>query len=71
MHALGKMYSEDIDTVNKQHFSAALFLTGSLCAVSTLSITSKTAEEDVSHTYTFDNHGNVVSQIPSHLGQGK
>ncbi|XP_060571412.1 PMS1 protein homolog 1-like [Ruditapes philippinarum] len=43
---------------------------GSLCAVSSLSVTSKTQDEDVSFTYTFDKQGNIVSKLPSHLGQG-
>ena len=49
----------------------AHFLSGSLCAVSNLSITSKTADEDVSHCVSFDCHGNVTSEVPSHLGQGQ
>ncbi|KAI5613425.1 PMS1 protein-like 1 [Silurus asotus] len=43
---------------------------GSLCAVSEVIITTKTVEDEVSTQYTLDLKGCVVSQRPSHLGQG-
>ncbi|XP_017325912.1 PMS1 protein homolog 1 [Ictalurus punctatus] len=43
---------------------------GSICAVSEVVITTKTADDDVSTQYTLDFKGCVVSQRPSHLGQG-
>ncbi|KAL3831393.1 hypothetical protein ACJMK2_023145 [Sinanodonta woodiana] len=43
---------------------------GSLCSVSSLQITSKTAVDDVSIIYSFDNQGKIISSQPSHLGQG-
>ena len=46
-------------------------ISGSLCAVSDLSIISKTMDEEVSQCVTFDHHGNVISTVPSHLGQGQ
>ncbi|KAK3588143.1 hypothetical protein CHS0354_012202 [Potamilus streckersoni] len=43
---------------------------GSLCSVSSIQITTKTAVDDVSITYSFDNQGKITSSQPSHLGQG-
>ncbi|KAG7282310.1 hypothetical protein CRUP_002698, partial [Coryphaenoides rupestris] len=44
---------------------------GSICAVAEVSITTKTDEEDFSTQYCLDVTGRVMSQKPSHLGQGK
>uniref|UniRef100_A0A673YLC9 PMS1 homolog 1, mismatch repair system component n=1 Tax=Salmo trutta TaxID=8032 RepID=A0A673YLC9_SALTR len=43
---------------------------GSICAVAEVAVTTKTSEDDVGTQYTLDLTGNVVSQKPSHLGQG-
>ncbi|KAL4222300.1 ATP-binding mismatch repair protein [Mactra antiquata] len=43
---------------------------GSLCSMSSLSITTKTSEDKVSQTYSFDHNGNILTEKPSHLGQG-
>uniref|UniRef100_A0A8C5FRH4 PMS1 homolog 1, mismatch repair system component n=1 Tax=Gadus morhua TaxID=8049 RepID=A0A8C5FRH4_GADMO len=43
---------------------------GSICAVAEVSITTKTVGEDISTQYSLDVTGKVVSQKPSHLGQG-
>ncbi|XP_060785002.1 PMS1 protein homolog 1 isoform X3 [Neoarius graeffei] len=43
---------------------------GSICTVSEVIITTKTADDEVSTQYTLDFQGCVVSQRPSHLGQG-
>ncbi|KAJ8367637.1 hypothetical protein AAFF_G00314240 [Aldrovandia affinis] len=43
---------------------------GSLCAVAEVVITTKTAGDDISTRYTLDLTGKVISQKPSHLGQG-
>ncbi|CAL8240613.1 unnamed protein product [Merluccius merluccius] len=43
---------------------------GSICAVAEVSITTKTEDEDISTQYSLDVTGKVVSQKPSHLGQG-
>ncbi|XP_052801862.1 PMS1 protein homolog 1-like [Mya arenaria] len=45
-------------------------LAGSLCSVSDLTITSKNRSEEVGHTFSFDHHGNITSQQPSHIAQG-
>lgn len=44
---------------------------GSLCNVSSLSITTRTKEEEVSSTYSFNHQGQITSSRPSHLGVGK
>ncbi|KAJ8351637.1 hypothetical protein SKAU_G00231130 [Synaphobranchus kaupii] len=43
---------------------------GSICAVSEVVLTTKTADEDISTQYTLDHTGKVISQKLSHLGQG-
>nr|XP_006636739.1 PREDICTED: PMS1 protein homolog 1 isoform X1 [Lepisosteus oculatus] len=43
---------------------------GSICAVSEVIITTKTAADDVSTQYTLGSSGNIISQKPCHLGQG-
>ncbi|MED6241226.1 hypothetical protein ATANTOWER_004031 [Ataeniobius toweri] len=43
---------------------------GSICAVAEVAVTTKTEEDDISTQYTLDFTGNIVSQRPSHLGQG-
>ncbi|XP_064182833.1 PMS1 protein homolog 1 isoform X3 [Anguilla rostrata] len=43
---------------------------GSICAVSEVILTTKTAEEDISTQYTLDLTGKIISQKPSHHGQG-
>uniref|UniRef100_A0A8C7GIN9 PMS1 homolog 1, mismatch repair system component n=1 Tax=Oncorhynchus kisutch TaxID=8019 RepID=A0A8C7GIN9_ONCKI len=43
---------------------------GSICAVAEVAVTTKTSEDDVGTKYTLDLTGSVVSQKPSHLGQG-
>uniref|UniRef100_A0AAZ3QSQ5 PMS1 homolog 1, mismatch repair system component n=1 Tax=Oncorhynchus tshawytscha TaxID=74940 RepID=A0AAZ3QSQ5_ONCTS len=43
---------------------------GSICAVAEVAVTTKTSEDDVGTRYTLDLTGSVVSQKPSHLGQG-
>ena len=46
-------------------------LLASLCAVSEVSVTTKTAADDISLTYTLDSEGGIISTTPSHLGQGQ
>nr|XP_029133042.1 PMS1 protein homolog 1 isoform X1 [Labrus bergylta]XP_029133043.1 PMS1 protein homolog 1 isoform X1 [Labrus bergylta] len=43
---------------------------GSICAVAEVSVITKTAEDDISTQYTLNFTGGVVSQKPSHFGQG-
>ena len=47
-----------------------MFLPGSLCCVSDVSITTRTADDDVSTVYELDRHGVIVNSKPSHLGVG-
>ncbi|KAA0715537.1 PMS1 protein -like protein 1 DNA mismatch repair protein [Triplophysa tibetana] len=42
----------------------------SICAISEVIITTKTADDDFSIQHTVDHNGQVVSQKPSHLGEG-
>ncbi|CAI5656713.1 unnamed protein product [Oreochromis niloticus] len=43
---------------------------GSICAVAEVAVTTKTEEDEISTQYTLDLTGKIVSQKPSHLGQG-
>ncbi|XP_053295590.1 PMS1 protein homolog 1 isoform X1 [Pleuronectes platessa] len=43
---------------------------GSICAVAEVAVTTKTVEEDISVQYMLNFTGEIVSQKPSHLGQG-
>uniref|UniRef100_UPI003AAF6BE3 PMS1 protein homolog 1 n=1 Tax=Centroberyx gerrardi TaxID=166262 RepID=UPI003AAF6BE3 len=43
---------------------------GSVCTVAEVAVTTKTEEDDISTQYTLDFTGKIVSQKPSHLGQG-
>ncbi|XP_060944605.1 PMS1 protein homolog 1 [Limanda limanda] len=43
---------------------------GSVCAVAEVAVTTKTVEEDISVQYMLNSTGEIVSQKPSHLGQG-
>uniref|UniRef100_A0A672RRH3 PMS1 protein homolog 1-like n=1 Tax=Sinocyclocheilus grahami TaxID=75366 RepID=A0A672RRH3_SINGR len=42
----------------------------SICAISEVVITTKTADDDFSIQYSVDHNGQIVSQKPSHLGEG-
>ncbi len=43
---------------------------GSLCQIAELSVTTRTAADEVSQTYVFNKDGHIVSVKPSHLRQG-
>uniref|UniRef100_A0A3Q3IW37 HMG box domain-containing protein n=1 Tax=Monopterus albus TaxID=43700 RepID=A0A3Q3IW37_MONAL len=43
---------------------------GSICAVAEVAVTTKTEEDDISTQYALNFTGKIVSQKPSHLGQG-
>ncbi|KAM7407838.1 hypothetical protein PAMA_003550 [Pampus argenteus] len=43
---------------------------GSICAVAEVAVTTKAEDDDISTQYTLNSTGNIVSQKPSHLGQG-
>ncbi|KAG7330809.1 hypothetical protein KOW79_004778 [Hemibagrus wyckioides] len=59
---------EDLERLQTYGFRGEAL--GSICAVSEVVIATKTADDDISTQYTLDFKGCVVSQRPSHLGQG-
>lgn len=68
-HYTSKICShEDLETLETYGFRGEAL--GSICAVAEVSVTTKTKEDDISTQYTLDFTGNIVSQKPSHLGQG-
>ncbi|XP_062045178.1 PMS1 protein homolog 1 isoform X5 [Lepus europaeus] len=44
---------------------------GSICCVAEVSITTRTAADNFSTQYVLDSSGHIISQKPSHLGQGR
>ncbi|WAQ94905.1 PMS1-like protein, partial [Mya arenaria] len=69
-HHTSKISSfSDLETVATYGFRGEAV--GSLCSVSDLTITSKNRSEEVGHTFSFDHHGNITSQQPSHIAQVK
>ncbi|XP_029967537.1 PMS1 protein homolog 1 [Salarias fasciatus] len=68
-HFTSKICShEDLESLETYGFRGEAL--GSICAVAEVAVTTKTEQEDVSTQYTLDLTGNIVSQKPSHLGQG-
>lgn len=68
-HFTSKICShEDLENLQSYGFRGEAL--GSICAVAEVAVTTKTKEDDISIQYTLDISGNVVSQKPSHLGQG-
>lgn len=61
-------HHDDLETLQTYGFRGEAL--GSICAVAEVSVTTKTKEDDISTHYTLDFTGNIVSQKPSHLGQG-
>uniref|UniRef100_A0A4W3JVK8 PMS1 homolog 1, mismatch repair system component n=1 Tax=Callorhinchus milii TaxID=7868 RepID=A0A4W3JVK8_CALMI len=59
---------EDLETLQTYGFRGEALCC--ICGVSGIIITTKTADDEVSTQYTLDNIGHVVSQKPSHMGQG-
>ncbi|KAL6484345.1 hypothetical protein MHYP_G00063900 [Metynnis hypsauchen] len=59
---------EDLECLETYGFRGEAL--ASMCAISEVVVTTKTAEDDVSTQYTLDLNGRVISQRPSHLGQG-
>ena len=43
---------------------------GSLCAVSCVTVVTKTSSDDFGHQYVLDREGGIVTARPSHLGNG-
>ncbi|XP_038038294.2 PMS1 protein homolog 1 isoform X2 [Anas platyrhynchos] len=60
--------SEDLEKLTTYGFRGEAL--GSICCISEVLITTKTAADSVSTQYTLDNSGHITSQRPSHLGQG-
>ncbi|KAM6934943.1 PMS1 protein homolog 1 isoform 2-T2 [Xenentodon cancila] len=68
-HFTSKISShEDLEQLETYGFRGEAL--GSICAVAEVTVTTKTEEDDISTQYTLDFTGKIVSQKPSHLGQG-
>uniref|UniRef100_A0A3P8WGV6 PMS1 homolog 1, mismatch repair system component n=1 Tax=Cynoglossus semilaevis TaxID=244447 RepID=A0A3P8WGV6_CYNSE len=69
-HYTSKISShEDLEHLETYGFRGEAL--GSICAVAEVAVTTKTVTDDVSIQYTLNFTGEIVSQKPSHLGQGK
>ncbi|XP_065607194.1 PMS1 protein homolog 1 [Cyrtonyx montezumae] len=60
--------SEDLEKLTTYGFRGEAL--GSICCISEVLITTKTADDDISTQYVLDSSGHITSQKPSHLGQG-
>ncbi|NWI91149.1 PMS1 protein, partial [Pitta sordida] len=60
--------SEDLERLTTYGFRGEAL--GSICSISEVLVTTKTAEDDLSTQYALDSNGHVTSKKPSHLGQG-
>ncbi|NXL85753.1 PMS1 protein, partial [Alectura lathami] len=60
--------SEDLERLTTYGFRGEAL--GSICCISEVLITTKTADDDISTQYVLDSSGHITSQRPSHLGQG-
>ncbi|XP_015672612.1 PMS1 protein homolog 1 [Protobothrops mucrosquamatus] len=60
--------SEDLESLSTYGFRGEAL--GSICSISQVSITTRTAADDFSTQYNFDISGHIISQKPSHLGTG-
>ncbi|XP_068429200.1 PMS1 protein homolog 1 [Clinocottus analis] len=68
-HFTSKICSnEDLETLETYGFRGEAL--GSICSVAEVSVITKTEEDDVSTQYTLNFSGEIISQKPSHLGQG-
>ncbi|XP_067843831.1 PMS1 protein homolog 1 isoform X2 [Heptranchias perlo] len=61
-------HHEDLEALETYGFRGEAL--GSICAVSEVIVTTKTAADEVSTQYTLDSAGHIISQKPSHMGQG-
>ncbi|KAM9287376.1 PMS1 protein homolog 1 isoform 2-T3 [Morus bassanus] len=60
--------SEDLERLTTYGFRGEAL--GSICSISEVLITTKTAADDFSTQYALDSNGHITSNKPSHLGQG-
>ncbi|XP_033990117.1 PMS1 protein homolog 1 isoform X3 [Trematomus bernacchii] len=68
-HFTSKIFChEDLERLETYGFRGEAL--GSICAVAEVAVITKTEEEDISTQYTLNFTGQIVSQKPSHLGQG-
>ncbi|XP_040295848.1 PMS1 protein homolog 1 isoform X3 [Bufo bufo] len=68
-HYTSKISShEDLESLQTYGFRGEALC--SICSVAEVHISTKTATDPVSTQYVLDNNGHVVSEKPSHLGQG-
>ncbi|XP_077392537.1 PMS1 protein homolog 1 isoform X2 [Festucalex cinctus] len=68
-HFTSKIHShEDLERLQTYGFRGEAL--GSVCAVAEVAITTKTEDDDISTQYTLNAQGSIVSQKPTHLGQG-
>ncbi|XP_059822851.1 PMS1 protein homolog 1 isoform X2 [Hypanus sabinus] len=61
-------HHEDLEALETYGFRGEAL--ASICAVSEVIITTKTTVDEVSTQYTLDSAGHIISQKPSHMGQG-
>lgn len=59
---------EDLEHLESYGFRGEAL--ASICAISEVVITTKTSDDDFSIQYSVDHNGQIVSQKPSHLGEG-
>ncbi|XP_044525639.1 PMS1 protein homolog 1 isoform X5 [Gracilinanus agilis] len=68
-HYTSKINShEDLENLTTYGFRGEAL--GSICCIAEVLITTKTAADNFSTQYVLDSSGHIVSQKPSHLGQG-
>ncbi|XP_027533902.1 PMS1 protein homolog 1 isoform X2 [Neopelma chrysocephalum] len=60
--------SEDLERLTTYGFRGEAL--GSICSISEVLVTTKTAADDISTQYALNSNGHVTSKKPSHLGQG-
>ncbi|XP_032549839.1 PMS1 protein homolog 1 isoform X2 [Chiroxiphia lanceolata] len=60
--------SEDLERLTTYGFRGEAL--GSICSISEVLVTTKTATDDISTQYALNSNGHVTSKKPSHLGQG-
>ncbi|NXM06622.1 PMS1 protein, partial [Tyrannus savana] len=60
--------SEDLERLSTYGFRGEAL--GSICSISEVLVTTKTADDDISTQYALNSTGHITSKKPSHLGQG-